>query len=59
MLTTNDTAVFKRAHAIHNAGRSPELGARWEHPVLVTASGFEVLTVSAGTPPMPQSLLAA
>ncbi len=34
MLTTNDTAVFKRAHAIHNAGRAPELGARWEHPSL-------------------------
>jgi methionyl aminopeptidase len=26
------------------------LSAQWEHTVLVTASGFEVLTVSAGTP---------
>ncbi|MFA5909860.1 MAG: DegT/DnrJ/EryC1/StrS family aminotransferase [Vicinamibacterales bacterium] len=34
ILTTNDTGVFKRAHAIHNAGRAPELGARWEHPSL-------------------------
>ena len=29
------------------------LSAQWEHTVLVTESGFDVLTVSAGTPPMP------
>jgi methionyl aminopeptidase len=29
------------------------LSAQWEHTVLVTAGGFEVLTVSAGTPPEP------
>jgi methionyl aminopeptidase len=29
------------------------LSAQWEHTVLVTASGFEVLTVSAGSPPPP------
>jgi len=48
-----------------NAGRSPirqladgwtivtkdhSLSAQWEHTVLVTATGFEVLTASAGTP---------
>jgi methionyl aminopeptidase len=27
------------------------LSAQWEHTVLVTPSGFDVLTVSAGTPP--------
>jgi len=27
--------------------------AQWEHTVLVTADGYEVLTVSAGTPPPP------
>jgi len=27
------------------------LSAQWEHTVLVTETGFEVLTVSAGTPP--------
>jgi dTDP-4-amino-4,6-dideoxygalactose transaminase len=31
ILTTNDTGIFRRAHALHNAGRSPELGARWDH----------------------------
>ena len=30
------------------------LSAQWEHMVLVTDTGFEVLTVSAGTPPAPQ-----
>ncbi len=29
------------------------LSAQWEHTVLVTESGFEVLTVSAGTPAAP------
>jgi methionyl aminopeptidase len=29
------------------------LSAQWEHTVAVTADGFEVLTVSDGTPPPP------
>ncbi|HYC38041.1 MAG TPA: type I methionyl aminopeptidase [Usitatibacter sp.] len=29
------------------------LSAQWEHTVLVTANGYEILTVSAGTPPPP------
>ena len=29
------------------------LSAQWEHTVLVTESGYEVLTVSAGSPPIP------
>jgi methionyl aminopeptidase len=29
------------------------LSAQWEHTVLVTPTGFEVLTVSALTPPAP------
>jgi dTDP-4-amino-4,6-dideoxygalactose transaminase len=34
ILTTNDRSIFERAHALHNAGRSPEHGARWEHHTL-------------------------
>jgi len=30
------------------------LSAQWEHTILVTDSGFEVLTVSTGTPPAPE-----
>ena len=33
------------------------LSAQWEHTVLVTETGYEVLTVSAGTPAMPASLV--
>jgi len=29
------------------------LSAQWEHTVLVTATGYEILTLSAGTPPPP------
>jgi methionyl aminopeptidase len=29
------------------------LSAQWEHTVLVTAAGYEILTVSAGTPALP------
>jgi methionyl aminopeptidase len=51
-----------------NAGKSPirqmadgwtivtkdhSLSAQWEHTVLVTESGYEVLTLSAGSPPKP------
>ena len=31
------------------------LSAQWEHTVLVTANGFEVLTMSAGAPPRPDA----
>lgn len=34
------------------------LSAQWEHTVLVTESGYEVLTVSAGSPPLPAILAA-
>ena len=30
------------------------LSAQWEHTVLVTAAGYEVLTLSAGAPPAPK-----
>jgi len=35
------------------------LSAQWEHTVLVTEAGFEVLTLSADAPPIPQHLAAA
>lgn len=33
--------------------RDRSLSAQWEHTVLVTESGYDVLTVSAGSPPPP------
>ncbi|HSI96370.1 MAG: M24 family metallopeptidase, partial [Methylophilaceae bacterium] len=29
------------------------LSAQWEHTILVTATGYEVMTVSAESPPVP------
>jgi methionyl aminopeptidase len=34
--------------------RDRSLSAQWEHTVLVTETGYEVLTVSAGSPAVPQ-----
>lgn len=39
--------------------RDRSLSAQWEHTVLVTESGYEVLTVSAGSPAVPVELLNA
>ena len=33
------------------------LSAQWEHTVLVTPVGYEVLTLSAGSPPLPEFML--
>jgi len=33
--------------------RDHSLSAQWEHSVLVTETGYEVLTLSAGSPPLP------
>ena len=33
--------------------RDHSLSAQWEHTVLVTETGYEVLTVSAGSPAIP------
>ena len=33
--------------------KDQSLSAQWEHMILVTETGYEVLTTSAGTPPPP------
>ncbi len=38
--------------------RDRSLSAQWEHTVLVTETGFEVLTLSAGSPPVPEFVTA-
>ena len=38
--------------------RDRSLSAQWEHTVLVTEAGFEVLTLSAGSPPPPPFITA-
>jgi methionyl aminopeptidase len=39
--------------------RDRSLSAQWEHTVLVTDSGYEVMTLSAGSPPPPAFVGAA
>jgi methionyl aminopeptidase len=39
--------------------RDHSLSAQWEHTVLVTETGYEVLTLSAGSPPPPSFVNAA
>ncbi len=39
--------------------RDHSLSAQWEHTVLVTETGYEVLTLSAGSPPTPDFVTAA
>ena len=38
--------------------RDRSLSAQWEHTILVTETGFEVLTTSAGAPPAPVEIAA-
>ena len=38
--------------------RDRSLSAQWEHTVLVTDTGFEILTASAGMPPCPDFIAA-
>ncbi|HET9041994.1 MAG TPA: M24 family metallopeptidase, partial [Burkholderiales bacterium] len=59
MINAGRPAIRELADGWTIVTKDHSLSAQWEHTVLVTASGYEVLTVSAGTPPMPQSLLAA
>ena len=39
--------------------RDRSLSAQWEHTVLVTETGYEVMTLSAGSPPPPAFVTAA
>jgi methionyl aminopeptidase len=39
--------------------RDRSLSAQWEHTVLVTDTGWEVMTLSAGSPPPPAFVTAA
>lgn len=46
----------KRADGWTILTQDRSLSAQWEHTVLVTETGHEILTQSAGAPPLPQSL---
>jgi methionyl aminopeptidase len=59
MINAGKPAIRELADGWTIVTKDHSLSAQWEHTVLVTESGYEVLTVSAGAPPLPQSLEAA
>jgi methionyl aminopeptidase len=59
MINAGRPAIRELADGWTIVTKDHSLSAQWEHTVLVTETGFEVLTVSAGAPPMPASLAAA
>jgi len=53
MINTGRSEIKKLGDGWTVVTKDHSLSAQWEHTVLVTGTGFEVLTVSAGSPPPP------
>ena len=51
MINAGKSAIRELADGWTIVTKDHSLSAQWEHTVLVTDTGFEVLTVSAGSPP--------
>ncbi len=56
MINAGKAAIRTMADGWTIVTKDHSLSAQWEHTVLVTETGFEVLTVSAGTRPQPDWL---
>ena len=59
MINAGKPAIRELADGWTIVTKDHSLSAQWEHTILVTETGFEVLTVSPGMPPMPARLAAA
>src|SRR6266571_2216788 len=57
MINAGKPAIRELADGWTIVTKDHSLSAQWEHTVLVTGTGFEVLTLSAGTPPPPHHCL--
>ena len=53
MINAGKAAIRQMADGWTIVTKDHSLSAQWEHTVLVTGSGYEVLTLSAGSPPKP------
>jgi methionyl aminopeptidase len=53
MINAGKPAIRELADGWTIVTKDHSLSAQWEHTVLVTGTGYEVLTVSAGAPPPP------
>jgi len=56
MINAGKAAIRELSDGWTIVTKDHSLSAQWEHTVLVTAQGYEVLTRSAGTPPPPAFL---
>ena len=56
MINAGKAAIRELADGWTIVTKDRSLSAQWEHTVLVTETGFEVLTLSAGTRPPPETL---
>jgi methionyl aminopeptidase len=54
MINAGRAAIRELADGWTIVTKDHSLSAQWEHTVLVTDSGFDVLTVSPNTPPPPE-----
>jgi methionyl aminopeptidase len=53
MINAGKAAIRELADGWTIVTKDHSLSAQWEHTVAVTEQGYEVLTVSPGTPPPP------
>ena len=53
MINAGKAAIRELSDGWTIVTKDHSLSAQWEHTVLVTGGGYEILTVSAGTPPPP------
>jgi methionyl aminopeptidase len=56
MINAGKPAIRELADGWTIVTKDHSLSAQWEHTILVTETGYEVLTVSAGTPPPPAAI---
>ena len=54
MINAGKAAISELADGWTIVTKDRSLSAQWEHTIVVTPTGFEVLTLSAGAPPRPQ-----
>ncbi len=59
MINAGKPAIRELADGWTIVTKDHSLSAQWEHTVLVTADGYEILTLSAKAPPMPARVAAA
>ena len=56
MINAGKAAISEMPDGWTIVTKDHSLSAQWEHTILVTDSGYEVLTLSAGSPPKPANL---